>query len=277
MTKTTLMWMLAFLLVSFTAWAQKGELRIDSGYSTASLSLASSGSGASWNVGIAKVSGTVILNHDPDKDVFNLDVYPAREGSRLLKQSGGFRDDSFANLSRYAVMSFRSSSVTRNREGKLAVTGELSVTQVQRDANIVWSNGYAGPNLGELVAHTATRPVTFVIELENRTTMQNHSTEEMSALATIPLRNFPALRSTWLNSVWPIVVENEHCDMPEVRASSAMKDYSGAICTGTPIEVTPLRQPRQRFGDDYPGPNEATTPDADEATILLHLRLEGRG
>lgn len=49
-----------FLTVTVTAWAQNGEWRIDSGYSTASLSLASS-RGRSWNVAIAKVSGTATL------------------------------------------------------------------------------------------------------------------------------------------------------------------------------------------------------------------------
>ena len=276
MTKISLMSMLACLFVTVMAWAQNGESRIDHGYSTASLSLASSSTGISWNIGIAKVSGTVTLNDDPDKDAFSLDIYPARQGSRLLKRSGGFRDNSFADLSRYAVMSFHSSSVTRNREGKLAVTGKLSVTQVQREANIVWNNEYSGPDYGAPVAETTTRHVTFVFEAEQQTaaTAHNQGPEEMSALATIDLRNFPALRSAWLDSVWPIVVENEHCEMPAVRSS--MKDYAGAICTGTPIEVTPLSTPPQRIGTDYPEPNEVTAPPNDEATILVHLRLEGR-
>ena len=272
--KMTLTSMLACLFVTVTARAQNWESRIDSGYSTASLSLASSSSGISWNVAVAKVAGTVTLNNDPDKDVFNLDIYPARQGSRLLKQSGGFRENSFANLSRYAVMSFRSSSVTRNRAGNLTVTGELSVTYVHREANIFWNNAYSGPDYGAPVAETTTSQVAFAFEDENRATalMHNYGPEEMSALATIHLRNFPALRTAWLDSVWPTVVENEHCEMPQVRGSS-MRDYSGAICTGAPVEVTPLSQPPQRFGIDYPGPNEVTTPVTDEATILAHLRL----
>ena len=275
MVKMALMSMLASLAVPVTAWGQEGTSRVDSGYSTASLSLVSSSSGVSWNVGIAKVSGTVTLSNDPDKDVFDLDIYPARQGSRLLRQGGGFRDNSFADLSRYTLMSFHSSSVARNLDGKLAVTGTLSVTYVHREANIVWSNAYSGPVYGEPMAQTTTRQVTFVFEPENRTTpkMQHNGPEEISALATIDLRNFPALRSAWLDSVWPIVVENEHCEMPPLKAS--MRDYSGAICTGTPIEVTPLSQPPQRVGADYPGPNEVTAPANDEATILVYLRLEG--
>jgi polyisoprenoid-binding protein YceI len=276
MTKISFMSMLACLFVTVTAWAQNWESRIDHGYSTASLGLASSSTGISWNIGIAKVSGTVTLNDDLDKDVFNLDIYPARQGSRRLEQNGGFRDNSFADLSRYTLMNFHSSGVTRNREGKLAVTGKLSVTQVQREANIVWNNAYSGPDYGAPVAETTSHQVTFVFEAEQQTTatVHNQGPEEMSALATIDLRNFPALRSAWLDSVWPIVVENEHCEMPQVRGSS-MRDYAGAVCTGTPIEVTPLSTPPQRIGTDYPEPNEVTAPANDAATILVHLRLAG--
>jgi hypothetical protein len=278
MAKISFMSMLACLFVTVTVWAQNWELRIDHDSSTASLSLASSSTGISWNIGIAKVSGTVTLNDDPAKDVFNLDIYPSREGSRLLKQGGGFRDNSFADLTRYAVMSFRSSSVTPNREGKLAVTGKLSVTQVWREAYVPeWNTAYSGAHYGEPVSETTTRQVTFVFEGEQTTaTVHNQGPEEMLALATIDLRNFPALRSAWLDSVWPVVVENEHCEMPTVRGSSSMRDYTGAICTGTPIEVTPLSTPPQRIGTDYPQPNEATAPASDGATILVHLRLEGR-
>jgi len=277
MATMSLTWMLACLLVTGTAWAQNGESRIDRGYSTASMSLAGSSTGISWNIGIAKVSGTVTLNDDSKKNVFSLYFYPARQGSRLLDQKGGFRDNSFAHLSRYALMSFHSTSVTRDRAGNLAVTGQLSVTQVQREANFVWSNAYAGPDYGPPVAETTTRQVTFVFEAERQRTapVRKPGRAEMSARATIDLRNFPALRSAWLNSVWPVVVENEHCEMPEARGSSSMRDYSGAICTGTPVEVTPLSTPPQRIGTDYPEPNEATAPANDEATILVHLRLEG--
>jgi hypothetical protein len=52
-----------------------------------------------------------------------------------------------------------------------------------------------------------------------------------------------------------------------------LRDYSGAICTGNPIEVTPINQPSQRFGIDYPGPDQVTAPAADRTTIVLRLNL----
>jgi len=276
MAKISFMSMLACLFVTVTAWAQNGESRIDSRYSTASLSLASSTSGVSWNVGIAKVSGTVTLDNGPDKDAVNLVIYPAGEGSRVLNPSGGFREDRFADLSRYTLMSFRSSRVTPNRAGKLAVTGELSVTHVTREASVVWSNAYSGPDYGAPVPQTTTRQVSLVFDAPNQTTatMHNPAPDERWALATVNLRDFPELRSAWLDSVWPLVVEDEHCEMPWPKAD--FRDYSGARCTGTPVLPATLSQPPQRFGDDYPTLNEATAPANDEAIILIHLRLEGR-
>jgi hypothetical protein len=53
----------------------------------------------------------------------------------------------------------------------------------------------------------------------------------------------------------------------------SLRDYQGAICTGNPIEVTPISQPPQRFGIDYPGANEVTAPTADRTTIVLDLKL----
>ena len=259
------------------SWAQRLESRIDSAHSTASLSLVSSQSGISWNVGIAKVSGTVILdNNNPGEDVLDLNIYPARQEARLLNPDGSFRKNSSADLSRYTLMSFHSSSARQNRDGKVAVTGELTVTYVNRETSIVWSDAYSGPDYGEPVAQRWTGEVTFVLRAQRQatTTAHNNGREEISARAIISRKDFPGLRTAWLEAIWPMVVEDEHCEMPPVKPS--MRDYSGAVCTGTPIEVTPLSRPQQRITADYPGPNEVTAPESDAATILIHLRLANR-
>jgi len=139
------------------------------------------------------------------------------------------------------------------------------------EVNINWSNAYSGANYGEPVARSTSGTITFVIESDQIKTKQG---SQISGLTTIPLRDFPTLRASWLDSVWPLVVEDEHCEIPDVRGST--RDYQGAVCTGTPIEFTPLRQPSQvRIGADYPGPDEVTAPASDAATIMIHLRLEG--
>ncbi|MFZ3264315.1 MAG: hypothetical protein WA172_09970 [Terriglobales bacterium] len=52
------------------------------------------------------------FNDDADKDEVNLYICPAREGSRLLNCEGGFRANSFADLARYSLMTFRSNGFT---------------------------------------------------------------------------------------------------------------------------------------------------------------------
>src|ERR1700758_5811936 len=127
-------------------WGQNETLRIDSGHSTASLTLVSSNSAASLNVGIAKVSGTIRLNSkNPAEDVLDLNIYPARQGSRLLNSDGSFRRNSSANLSRFTLLSFHSERSQLNREGKLVITGELTITYAERRAKVVWNNAYSGP------------------------------------------------------------------------------------------------------------------------------------
>lgn len=275
--KIALLSTLAFLGVSIAAWAQNGELRIDSRHSTARLSLASSNSGTSWNIGIAKVSGTVTLDNAPEKDAVHLVIYPAGQGSLLLDPSGGLRENRIAGLARYTVMTFRSSQVTQNREERIAVMGELSLTHVTREVSVIWSNAYSGADYGDPVAQTSPHQVTFIFEAPNQAAaaMHDHGADERSAVATVNLREFPGLRSAWLDSVWPLVVEDEQCEMPASRAS--FRDYAGVKCTGTPILPTPLDQPPPPIvRGDYPLPYEVTAPDTDEATIVIHLRLEGR-
>jgi len=267
---------LVFLGVTIVA-AQTGELRIDSRYSTASLSLASSTSGTSWNIGIAKVSGAVTLNDDHDKDAIHFVIYPAGEGSLLLNPSGGLRENRIADLARYTVMTFRSTQVTQNRDGKLAVTGELSLTHVAREVSVIWSNAYSGADYGDPVTQTTTLPVTFILDAPSQAAaaVRDHDSGERSAVATVSLRDFPELQSAWLDSVWPLVVEDERCETPGSRAS--FRDYSGVKCTGTPILTTPIYQPPPPIvRGDYPLPYEVNAPASDEATIIIYLRLEGR-
>jgi polyisoprenoid-binding protein YceI len=294
-TKFAVAWAALFIFLTAiflvaASWAQEGTVRLDSGHSTASLTLVST-TGRSWNVGITKVSGSITLNNradhadhgrgdnDREYDAIDLNLYPAGEASRLLNAKGDFRGNSFADLSRYATMSFRSSSISRDRDGNVAFIGELALTYVHREPNISWSAAYSGPDYSPPVAQTTTHAVTFVFPAQEFAYVNRPDAgmpgENISAHATINLRDFPRLKRVWMDSVWPLVVEDEHCVMPWAKAD--LRDYSGAVCTGTPVLPQPLSQPPERFGLDYPGPNEVTAPlTDDEATIVLNLRLDGR-
>lgn len=255
------------------AWAQTAPQRIDSAHSTASLTVSAESGGNSWNVGIAKVSGMVQWDEkDVTRSVFDFNIYPARQGARLLNPDGSIRSYTSAELSRYTVMTFRSDHVEADQSGRLQVHGTLTITHVEREANIDWNNAYTGPEYGSPIPHSAAGEVVFIMEiLGPPAPVHAGARSQISGYATIHRREFAGLQTSMLDAVWPIVVEDEHCVMPAPKPS--LRDYSGAICTGNPIEVTPINQPSQRFGIDYPGPDQVTAPAADRTTIVLRLNL----
>jgi polyisoprenoid-binding protein YceI len=264
----------ALLLCSILpkAWAQTISQRFDSGHSTASLTVNSASGGTPWNVGIAEVSGVVRWDEsDITKSVFDFSIYPARQQTRLLDPDGSVRSYTSANLSRYTVMTFHSAHAEADKSGTLKVYGTLSITHVERETNITWSNAYTGPEYRRPVQHSTAHEVVFTIENYRSATQPRQSSTEISGFAIVDRKDFPGLRTALLDAVWPIVVEDEHCEMPAPKPS--MKDYQGASCTGNAIEVTPIRQAPQRLGIDFPGPGEVTAPSADQATIVLRLTL----
>jgi polyisoprenoid-binding protein YceI len=124
-------------------------------------------------VGIAKVSGIVQWDEkDATTSVFDLNIYPARQGALLLNPDGSVRSYTSADLARYTVMTFRSSSAEVDQRGELQVHGTLTITHVERETNITWSNAYAGPDYGAPVAHSTTGKVVFTIENSRSATTQ---------------------------------------------------------------------------------------------------------
>lgn len=257
-----------------TSWAQPQSVQIDSEHSTASLMLVSASGGSSWNAGIAQVSGIAKLDSgNPAEDFLNLTIYPARQASRLLNPDGSLRSNGSADLSRYTVMSFHSDHATLNRDGGLEISGELTIAYITRRPIIYWSNAYDGPAYDGLAQQNATHTATFILDSQSAATSgANPAAGQISAQATITGQEFPNLRTALLDPVWPIVVEDEHCEMPPPRAS--VRDYSGAICTGRPVLPTSSSQAAEYyFKTDYPGPNQISPPPGERATIQLRLRL----
>ena len=272
-TKLALITALSTMLFT-TSWAQPQSVQIDSEHSTASLTLISASGRSSLNAGIAKVSGIAKLDSgNPAEDLLDLTLYPARQGSRLLNPDGSFRSNGSADLSRYTVMSFHSDHATLNRDGGLEITGELTIAYFSRQPIIYWNNAYDGATYGGLVQQNATHKATFILDSQSvATSTANPAPGHISAQATVTHQEFPNLRTALLDAVWPIVVEDEHCEMPPPRAS--VRDYSGAICTGTPVlPTTPTQATEYYFDTGYPGSNQTSPPPGERATIQLHLRL----
>jgi polyisoprenoid-binding protein YceI len=145
--------LLAASTASIAAHAQD-SWQIDSKHSVATLSL---GPGASQvQIGLARVSGEVVFESgDPGDPIVTLEIVGD------------------ARAPDYATMSFSSKRSAIRADGRLTVTGDLSVTRVERSETAEPTEAYAGPQYGEPVARTTTRQITLIFSDPRQVPFQN--------------------------------------------------------------------------------------------------------
>jgi len=212
-------------LVTVPAVAKEGKWKLDADHSTARILLGAN----AFNIGVARVGGNVELDAaEPTNSVLDLSIDPA--GGKLI--------------------TFQSRSATRTRDGKLAVSGELTLSRVVREVILNTAEDYYGPVYGEPITQTVTHEVTFVLPMSAR-----GEQAETTAEANIFPESFPELFAAVADANWPPVIQDKACEMP-----LADENYAGALCYGTAVE--PDR------GEDYPD-----APQGNLVTIVLKLHL----
>ena len=256
------------------ALAQSANWKLKPDHSTGRLTLTSTADpSAAFDVGVANVRGAVSLDASlPANSSFNFTIYPAHQDQAALNDDGSLNSAEFSNLSRSTVINFRSRRVEPIGDGNLAVTGDLTVSHLERPVVITADEAYAGPVYGEPEVHSVTREVTFVFNGAVAMNAKATSARKLELIATtnIKTEDFPGLFEAVTESNWPVAVQEENCQIPPL----ATEDYSGAVCTGTPAvyfsgpQVSPLT-----VGEDYPGPNSVTAQVHDNVKIALNLEL----
>ena len=257
--------------------AQSAKWQIDAGHSTASIFLAQSGvTDPGLNIAVAIAAGTMELDApDPSKLSLQLNIIPADQGDALLDTRGMLRTGAFAALSRYTIMSFQSKSAVRDQSGELQLTGDVTITYVERESPSDWNIAYSGPTVITPVSKSATRTVTFTLEKSASEIVygQRVGWMEITGRGKIPLEDLAAMRFWLSNSVWPRLVEDRNCYTPNYSVS--MRDYRGTVCTGNVIET----EPRKRVADgsasglDYSGPRFETPQKINEVRLVLDLKI----
>lgn len=243
---------LALAVVSLPAQAQSGIWQVDAQHSVARLSL---GSGPrSVEVGIARVSGRVAFDaSNPADPLVNLNVEPVKGAN-------------------YSEISFRSKRSEITKDGELAIVGDLSLTRVERSVTpyVGGGEGYYGAEYGQAVAHTDVREITLVLPSASVPEAQN-GTMRLSPSIHVSRERFPELLSAMAAGHWPnLLVEDEHCTMP----ATVGEDYSGPVCTGTPVvTATNSVNTYEGGGEGYYGSERIVTPDGNQATIAFGLTL----
>ena len=246
---------LAVCFASIPARAQGRICKVDAEHSIARLSL---GSGPKLaEVGVARISGNVVFDSsDPADPAVNLNIKP---GKSLGTD--------------YSEISFHSKRSAVTSDGKLAVTGDLSLTHVEHSVipYIGGGEGYYGAEYGAPVVHTDTREVTFVSPSAAPAAAQS-GTMQLSAVANISRERFPQLLAALAPGNWPTeVLEDEKCS---TTYAGGGEGYYGATCTGTPVATaTNAVNPYVGGGDGYYGFEPAVIPDGSQATIAWNLKL----
>jgi polyisoprenoid-binding protein YceI len=255
------------------ALAQNSNWKLNSDHSTGRLSLSSTADpSATFDVGIARVKGTVSLDASSVlNSSFDFIIYPADQDPALVNQNGSLDAAEFSNVARSTVINFRSKEVKRTGDGDLAVTGDLTLTHLERPVIITYSEAYAGPVYGEPEVSIATREVTFVFDRGGRAAAQTGSDRKLKLVASADIKteDFPGLFKAVTDLNWPVVIQDEECKTP----AEIGEEYHGVSCTGIPVVISSRPLSSQTIGDDYPAPDAEPAHVHNTVKIALNLEL----
>jgi polyisoprenoid-binding protein YceI len=269
---------LSGLIAGPRALAQDATWRIDSEHSTARLFLASSrNSEAGINVGVARANGVIVRSAgDTAPSEVNFTIYPADKTASADRSEQDRSGGNPGNNPDYTVIRFKSTRVVPVGRDSFRVTGDLTLTYVERLATNDPSEAYAGPLYGPAVTDSVTQPAGFEFRQVSPSGARRarRNVVEWSASSTMNGEDFPELLKAVSSTNWPTFVADEKCAMP----SHAGEGFSGPVCAGTAIEVAAradLQCEMPSVGEDFAGEVcSETTPGA--TTNAAEQRAQAR-
>jgi polyisoprenoid-binding protein YceI len=255
---------------------------LDASTSSAQLFQGSRANPESVNTGVARVTGDVRLDtNNLDSSVVDLSIYPADENwARALNSDGSLATAFVPDATDHTLLTFKSTRIVSTANGNLDVTGDLTLTRVERSVTMDPNEGYSGPEYGAPIIHTETREVTFLFPNSSNTSLsggltpvslRTNNNVEFSGSTHVGHEDFPQLLGAMQDTNWPAVVKDEVCK----NSSTVGEDYHGPSCTGTVIAATHKDNCQTSISggaEDYAGP-VCTPPAGDETTIALDLKM----
>lgn len=208
--------------------AQNIAWRIDSQRSTARVFLSSAKNpDGAVNVGSARSRG--VIHDDAGGSTapnFNFTIYPADNDATQSKQ------DQSGNDSDYAEIHFKSTSVVPVNANDFRVTGDLTVTHVERVATTLTpKEAHASAVYSPAVTESVTKPVVFQFHRVSPAGERSRRGDkaEWSASSTTMAEDFPAL----MNAASTMSRQTSAPDGSSTTPSTLNKDCSGEACTET--------------------------------------------
>ena len=224
-----------------------------------------------FTVGFARVNGELKLDEaDPANSKLDLHIYPANSMAPAIGEDGKLKADWLANVANHTLVCFHSKKVVRTSDGKLQATGDLVLTRVDRNVELIPTEAYSGPIYGPPVIHRVSREATFVFDLapagENG---QKDPAIKASGSTNVTHETFPQLVRAVVSTYWPPLVMDEKCQSP----AGVSEDYRGFRCTGTFMQPAGLPPAPTQVGEDYPGPSNFNAVVGSQLNVLVTLRL----
>ena len=247
------------------ALAQTGNWRVDNAHSAGKVSVDDQAVAGRINVlvGGAGVSGSLHLDRtDVSKSTFEFTAAPAdATADRTTGRDG----------KPTTQIHFRSKNVSWTDEGRLKVTGTLTVTRVTFDGQLDANEGYSGPVYAQRSVSHASREETLILPVPANA--EAGAAFDGNVLLRVNREDFPEFLTAVLSTSWPPIAQGTQCQ----AQPSASEDYSGTLCTGSQVIVPYDTRTVAAASEDYPGDGANSATAGNVVTVALHLHLVPRG
>jgi len=183
--------------------------------------------------------------------------------------------NSMAGDTQSARVRFRPESASLTGDGKLKLTGALTVTRVIRAVEMDANEAYSGPvELGRKTVE-ATREVSIILPgpATDSHDAQGGAFIDVTTELKINAAEFPELAEELMPSARPATAQDQNCGVP----ADASEAYAGTLCTGSGVDSRSITRTASSFGEDYPGAGADSVQLAKIVALALHLRLAQQG
>lgn len=255
-------------------FAQADSFTLNSDHSVAALSVGKSADeNSGFQMGIARVTGNAIFDaKNPANSSINFTIYPSEQGSSPVNADGTWDKGQRPNMAAYTILTFKSKHAQLLEGERLQLTGDLTVTHLERPITLTYSEDYDGPKYGTPQVRSTTREAKFVFDLSDPDPAggQNSKVKVVTAISTLNGEDFPGLLDAVLNTNWPVVVQNQKSETP----ATVGEDYSGASVSGNYVaKQTRPSVSQATIGEDYSGSDAFIRPAPNQVTIQARLVL----
>jgi len=252
------------------AFGQSADWKVDGAHSAARISVedkTAAGSGITLLVGGASVSGALKLDStDVSKSTVEFAVYPA-----ISSEPAPAGEPADPDAAQTTVVSFRSEQASWTSDGRLKVTGQLTVSLVERQVQLDANEAYSGPVYVDRVISQASREESFLFRIPSlgSPNANGNAGMDVSTWLEINREDFPELVSAVLSTAWPATAQDRNCEAP----AAASEAYSGTLCTGSDVIVPSDTRTAVAASEDYPGSATTYAEPGNFVTVSLQLHL----